>query len=75
MNTLHVTAVGDARVPFVDETGRAERGRFVGRAANGKPQPETLRDSTYLRRAISRGELELVPSEATAVTPDSPQEP
>lgn len=71
MNTLHVTAVGDARVPFVDETGRAERGRYVGRTADGTPQPEALRDSTYLRRAISRGELALVPPEAT---PKPPQE-
>jgi len=74
MTTLHVRAVGDAQVPFVDASGRGERGRYVGRAIDGTPQAETLAASTYLRRAISRGELEVVPvvAPAPAETPSAP---
>lgn len=72
MIKLHVIAVGDARVPFVDASGRGERGRYFGRAHDGKPLAEPVTPSTYLRRAINRGELAEVPVEAPAPPAPAP---
>lgn len=68
MKFIHVIALGDGTVPYVDETGRPHRGRAMGRAADGTPTAERVADSTYVRRAIGRSEL----AEAEAETPAEP---
>lgn len=67
MNTLHVRAVGDLRVPTVGTAGR-----FVGRARKTHeplPDGEVVEDHTDYRRALSRGELELVTDAPKAIAP------
>ncbi len=64
MKFLHVIAQGEGTVPYRDETGRLHLGRSMGRGADGKPLAERVADTTYVRRALGRGEL--APVEAPA---------
>lgn len=68
MKTLRVIAVGEARVPYIDEVGRLERGRYVGRDFDGKPEAQVVRATNYVQRALSRGELAPAPDAAPPVT-------
>jgi len=69
MKFVHVIALGEGTVPYRDETGRMHPGRAMGRAAAGKPAAERVADTTYVRRAIGRGEL------ATVTEPEPVTEP
>lgn len=60
MKFLHVIAQGEGTVPYRDETGRLHLGRAMGRSADGKPAVERVADTTYVRRALGRGELAIV---------------
>lgn len=71
-STLRVIALGEALVPYFDQAGRLERGRYIGRDFNGKPAAEEVRDTTYVQRALARGELALAPTVEPAVAPPAP---
>lgn len=60
MSTLRVRARGDARLPVPGFAGR-----YVGRDASGAAIPEgvVVPDDSYHRRALARGELDLVSEE------------
>ena len=60
MKQIHVIAQGDGTVPYVDELGRHHPARAVGRAADGTPAAERVADTSYVRRAIGRGDLAIV---------------
>lgn len=72
--TLRVIAVGEARVPFVDELGRLRRGSFVGRNPAGEPAEETVPDLPYLRTAINHGDLREI-DDAPPATPTATENP
>lgn len=72
MNILRIRAVGDGRVPFVDESGRAHPGRFFGRGADGAilDDGEPVVETPAIRRAIDvRHSLEEVPEPAPEPAP------
>lgn len=79
MNTLRVIARGDGTVPYVDEAGRFHPARAYGRGADGAPAAEPVPDTSYVRRAIARGDLaevaEEVPQDPPAPADDSPAAP
>ena len=72
MKTLTVIAVGDGTVLYRDETGRLHPGRAMGRGADGTPAAELVADTTYVRRAIGRSELEVVENIVPQVEPAPP---
>ena len=76
MNLLRIVAVGDGRVPYVDETGRAHLGRFFGRDRLGAPlpEPELVADGPEVRKALHRGSLALAPEPAPAAVAVAPAE-
>lgn len=63
---LLVAAVGDARVTLLDpRTGAVVMGRYVARSHAKKnhtplPDGETVNDHPHYRRAIARGDLQLI---------------
>lgn len=62
-NTLHIRAVGDLRCPYVGPDGVPVAGRYAGRARKtfeALPDGEHVPDHSDHRRAIVRGDLELV---------------
>ena len=74
--TLRVIAAPDAGLlPYVSPEGRATRGRFVGRAGSPpfEPRAEVVAESTYILRALARGEIVLAPeAPAPALAPAAP---
>lgn len=70
MQTLRIIARDEARVGFVDETGRHHIGRWAGRGTDGAPRPEEVPDLAYYRRAVARGDLAFAPK----LEPPSPAE-
>lgn len=62
--TIRVRAVADRKCPAVSADGRALMGRYAGRAADGSAlDAQDVPDCSYIRRAISRGDLELIVEE------------
>ena len=74
-NTLHIRAVGDLLSPYLDDTGRPVPGRYAGRARKTREalsEGEMVADHPDYRRAINRGELELVaPKPIAPVAPST----
>ena len=60
--TLLIEAVEGRLFSLVDASGRAVRGRFAARDRSGVAMPagELVREHTHYRRAILRGDIELV---------------
>ncbi len=68
-NTLHIRAVGDLRCPFVGADGVPVPGRYAGRARKTfepLPDGEHVPDCADHRRAIVRGDIEIVPPKPIA---------
>lgn len=57
MKTICVIAAPTARVPYRDELGRVERGRYVGRGGDDTPAAELVPHTSDVRRALRRGDL------------------
>jgi len=59
---LRVRAVDGASLPSIDEKGYVRPAHFVGINKRGERLPggEVVRDHQHYRRAINRGELELL---------------
>lgn len=67
-NALRVRAVPGRTLPAIDASGRPLPGRFVSYGPDGKPLAEvTVPSDSYHRRAVQRGDLELV-TEPTPTT-------
>ena len=80
MNTLHIRAVGDLRAAYLDDAGRPVAGRYAGRdrrTFDALPEGEVVPDHVDTRRAIARGDLELVapvaPKTARTTTKEAAQ--
>mgnify|MGYP000511677161 FL=1 len=59
MTKITIIAVDEARVPYRDELGRIEPGRFAGRDADGNAAAEEVAESPWVLRALRRGDLAL----------------
>lgn len=62
MTKLLIKAVENRLQTLVDVHGGIVRGRYAARDRHGAPRPEgeLVQDNTHYRRAIMRGDIELV---------------